>query len=389
MINQPVHEARASVEYDGKSFEVLIDEDGASAIVTSGLAIDDHSAGLRYEVIPFVRNGLTENLILEVHLKRQDVARIGWLIPANALSSSEHDFAENIHFLRYAYVAMEQVLLRHVHVYAEALRERVGPGSVDVPFADLFNDDVCFLVICLDLAERNGPPFDSSTLIPTLVSYGFIPLAECEPGSSNWSCREIEVGVKSIKIQPTGAGIKRADLPARLFSVAASARGSAVTRFFYFYQVVELLMEEVLLNSLHSIGQSVRRAIEMEQHIVLRDELEGLSGRFSEKERLKVLMQSFQGGESAVAELAEASDEFLQSVGVDARSGIGGLYQVRNYVVHQVRHMPTEAEEILERVSQELAAFLPKVLSTFSMGERPPSRIEELNEEFYRLRVLE
>lgn len=358
---------------DGGFMLESVDGD-VQVVITSDLELDPSSANYRYLIMPLARSGLRENQIFDVLLRSGEDRRIGWLIPANALSSKEHADAENVHFLRYAYAAIREVLTGHVELYVNQLRQALQAGENSVPFSSLFHDNMSFLVICLDLAEHFGQ-FEPSRLIPSLVSFGYVPINYCEPELVDWNCRDLDEGVRHLTLSPTGSGIARPDLPAKLFSLAATSPTSTVTQFFYLYQVVELLLEEVLQAELESIGRAVSGSIQSGQTSELRDHLEGLSQQLSEKYRLGVLMSSFDGADGAVKDVGIAADAFLQRVGARPKQGIAGLYQVRNFVIHQVRNMPEDAEELLRAVVVELATFLPKVLSTFKITPQASSAI--------------
>ena len=371
-----------SVRSSGGNFE-LWGEDGLAARITSALQLDPSSAHFRFDVLPLVSVELKENRVLEVFLRRQDSKRVGWLIPANALSSDQHDFTQNTHFLKYAYVAIANVLESHQGLFTESLAANLQRGEPEIPFSDLFHDNVSFLVVCLDLINVEVD-FELARLVPSLVSVGYVPMSHCDPSEVTWVGKALDDGVRALKIRPTSSSVTRVDLPAKLFAVAASSGTSSVTQFFYLYQVVELLMEEILLSSLWEVGLSVKEAIYSGQHLSLKDHLENLSGKLSEKGRLSVLMQSFQGGPNVANDLFAASTRFLMAVGVEPKDGFECLYQVRNFIIHQVRHMPDRADEILADIVPELATFLATVLGTFYVAKRA-SAVELLNSEYETL----
>jgi hypothetical protein len=54
------------------------------------------------------------------------------------------------------------------------------------------------------------------------------------------------------------------------------------------------------------------------------------------------------------------------AVGAEEKDGVFHLYQVRNFIVHQARNIPQDAETRLQKVVVEFAAFIPKILHTFN-----------------------
>ena len=332
--------------------------------ITTSLALDTSSSGFHFEVLPMAKKNLPEDAIHEVWYRGDSESdrRIGWVIPANALSSDQHDFALNEHFLKYAYATIREVLDSLPELVRDALQGPVARRDQQVAFSDLFHDNVCFVIICKELA---GKEFDFDRAIPTLISFGFLPLSACDPAEIDWECRDVGTSGAKLKVRATGLGVRRPELPAKMMTIAASSRGSAVTQFFYLYQVVELLMDEVLYAVLPNIGRKVTESINEDQYFLLRDHLESLQSQLGEKARLKLMMKSFAAGEKEIEDLALASAIFLEAVGSSSREGVFLLYEVRNFIVHQARNIPIEAESQLQDVVFEFASFLPKILHNF------------------------
>ena len=353
-----------AVAHRDGSFWVTSDLADVEFQVTSDLAVDKSSEGYTFEVLPLVRRDLRENQIFDIWVHDGAKRRVGWFVPANAMSSDAHDFAENEHFLKYVYPAMHEVLKSHQEIFRNALEDAILRGVSSASFADLFDTNLGFLVVCRELLDVSGT-FDTDRLIPSLVSYGWVPLEYCAPAAIEWTCSEFPSDNGSIVLNPVSGQVSSPDLAAMLFCVAASANTSPVTQFFYLYQVVELLMEEVLHGLLPEIGNAVAASIELKDYATVRDQLDGLNSTLSEKSRLRVLMKSIEGGDKAIQELASASDAFLSSVGMSHKAGIDGLYQVRNFIVHQVRNMRPEVAEQLDIVTRELAIFLAFVLGAY------------------------
>ena len=353
-------------------FELSIDgQNPFDLSVRSDLALDTTSENYHYQILPLVKKDLKESDICEV-LDAKSRERIGWIMPANALSSKEHDFAENKHFLRYAYVAIREVLLKHRSTYQQRALEAITLGERSMPFSDLFHNNESFLVICLELVDEK---FSFDRVLPSLISLGYLPRTVCAPENVKWRGQPVEPNETRLLLWQTGSAVSNPELPARLFELAATSGESAVVNFFLLYQVVELLLEEVFRTLMPPIGMAVMKSIEEERFSDLRDLLRTAGTRVSEKARLEALMQSFQGGSVAITDLSTSAKEFLRQVGENPSEGILAVYAVRNYVVHQARNVPVTATSALADTVASLSTFLPQLLAGYKALalERPPS----------------
>ena len=370
-VNSRNEEIAVDLAYGGGHFETVWNSGETTLHLTTPLRLDRSSENYSFSVAALSKVQLKESSVREVFLRGENETRVGWLIPANALSSIDHDFVENIHFLRYAFVTLRDVLNTKPGWYRSSAAEALARGVVNLPFSDLFDDSVCFLVVCTDLVDGK---YEFDRLLPGLISNGYVPMTS-DPSSLEWTGTATEPDSSKLKLQAIGSGITHPQIPARLMSTAAVSSGSLVTQFFYLYQVVEFLLEEVLYDVLPSIGKGIVAAIDDERYSGLRDQLEALNTQLSERARLKLLMKSFVGSDKAFGRLEAASLDFLEKVNIAPKPGIDSLYQVRNFIIHQVRNMPSNAEEPLRQVTIELASFLAEVLASFKRhaSEQPPS----------------
>ncbi|AXT84440.1 hypothetical protein C6I20_04010 [Aeromicrobium sp. A1-2] len=367
------------VRFEANAFYLVTNSDMGDLRVTTGLHLDVGSEAHKFEVVPLLRTDLHENAVREVFLAggTEDV-RIGWIIPANALSSDAHDRATDSHFLKYAYVTIREVLRDHQRLFAAKVRQGQAQGVLESSFADLFHDNVCFLAVSMKRFP-DGSPLE--WLKPSLIGEGYVPFGASDPDSLRWIPHGESVG-KKVKLKLIGPGIAQPEVAIKMMTIAAATSSSPVTQFFYLYQVVEFLMEVVLRTSIATIGSEIGRSIEAGRFQALRDHLEDFQAAMSEKHRLKLLMECCVGSGKAVGELEQAAADFLCTVEVKAKTGISSLYQVRNFVVHQVRSMPDEAEEQLLVVVHEFARFLSAILATFEADQpdqvSAPAVVEDL-----------
>lgn len=360
-----------AVQHDSGVFSLSSEPDSSELRVTTELVLDLASEDLPFKVIPLLRTGLNESSIREAFLPSdKEATRIGWIIPANALSSSEHDSATDPHFLRFAYVTIREVLTQHQEMFTAVARTHQAQGAHELAFADLFHDNVCFLTVSM---QRFPEAASLDWLKPSLIAHGYVPFGMCDPDTLNWSPMA-SPGGRKVKLKLISNGVSKPEVPIRMMAVAAASSSSPAVQFFYLYQVVEFLMELVLETSMSTVGHKIGKSIQDGQFQQLRDHLESFQDSMSEKRRLQLLIESCSDGPKAMAELERAAKNFLQTLGITAKTGIASLYQVRNFVVHQVRSMPESSEQQLGVVVHEFARFLPAVLATFEVPGYEPEQ---------------
>jgi hypothetical protein len=304
-------------QFENGQFSLNWENAGRRLEVTSSLALKEDDEGFSDAVLPLARNSLRESMIFGVKLKSDNDKRVGWIIPANSLASDLHDFAHQEPFLDYAYVAIREILASHQDLFADRALASAVEGIAKVPFSDLFDDNVCFLVVCIELL---GEPFDQNRFIPSLVGLGYLPLDVVSPDSMEWKTEEPDQGQKNLRLLMTGPGITNPEVPARLMSLAASSDTSVVTQFFYFYQVVELLLENILIAILPSVGAAVLKSMDEQQTSELKDHLSALNAKMSEQWRLKAMMNSFDDPQVSIAGLVRAATVFLDAMSIKVKS---------------------------------------------------------------------
>lgn len=351
-------------DYNEEELWLSCSEPGENEVlVSTPLRLDNMHRDLEFDAHFLFDPALRESDIYQVYSRESD-ARIGWIIPLVALDSDQHDFSENEHFLRYAWVAIRKALSspeigsvsRSIEV---ANRESVG-------FSELFLPGVALLVVsCQTLG---GARFDVDRVVPSLLANGFI-------SASLKSVDDVGIRIdrptkKRVYLEFVSPAIS-CKIVASLVVEAAKAK-SELLRFFYLYQLIEMMIEHVFS---HEQGSVVQEIIENRSDSSrVKDAIQKMHEIVGEKKRISLLMTKYcRPGE--LARLREACLRFLSAV--DRRredsSFEGFLYPVRNVLFHQFRDVGDAGLAALADVNYELIKVIPSVVSTFTL-DRPSAK---------------
>ncbi|KQO97670.1 hypothetical protein ASF30_14780 [Leifsonia sp. Leaf264] len=336
--------------------------------VSTPLVLDEAHAEKSFAIHRFARKDLSENSVRQVLVRSgKGRTRIGWLIPANALGSVDHDESGNEYFLKYAYMTI-QLALREIDL--EVLRLKAADAGAAVNIADLFDDNIAFLTISEETLGSLAP-FDISQIVPALVRFGFVPERYYEPGQLEWSGPDTPLG--HFVLERQSSAVASPEMVSRLISLAVTSSSSPITQFFYSYQVFEYLMELVLAERLSKVAKeiSVELSKEGQGFFGVRDALNDLSEEMNEKKRLNRLVTDYSQGYS-LDELEFASNELLVKSGQAPKQGIAAMYSVRNLVFHRARDVPDEAMQILVRLVRAMLDLFPELLASFE----PPAALQ-------------
>lgn len=326
------------------------------------LAVEDTFDPDNFRIYPLVNKSLVENDIFQVYDTTRN-QRMGWCLPLEALNSTEHSYANNEHFLRYAYVAALK-LLNTSFENAITLNPTVESAHT-LSFSEFFPDSTALLVISLDtLVNPDG--FNIDDWIPALYLYGYVPLKTrnpeylCLTGKVEKNCR--------LNLQPISNHLPRQSFVESVFADLLAFERNPLLRFFYLYQVVELLLEEVFRCEQSLL---VDRLLDTSGDALKTKEiLETVSDISREKERLKLLTTKYLKRAPSCERLKHACDSFLAACGKETpEHPMYSFYKVRNILFHQYRDVRGDLP--LEEVVFETTPFLVNILQEFTIGTNP------------------
>jgi hypothetical protein len=320
------------------------------------LAIDNSADWTRYMIFLLGRKDLIESDIYQVYDTTPD-RRIGWCFPVQALNSTEHSYADNEHFLRYAYVAAMKLLRESPE--SDTIRSPEVDGSGPVSLADFFSECAAVLVVSMDTLEA-GAEFDITDWIPSLYECGYVLLRRQDP--DGLFVGERRPGQVRLNLRPVSKELGTHSFIESVFCDLLAFERNPLLIFFYLYQVVELLLEDVFRTEQEAL---VNELISVRQDSVKTKKVLQKAGSIaSEKHRLHLLVNQYLKQVPDSAGLRAACNGFLEGTGQEACGEVcEALYTVRNILFHQYRDV--RDHDPLTAVINEMAPFLIRALSEF------------------------
>jgi len=340
---------------------IVCNLDGAETLpfcyIEYPLKVDKSFDPAEYKIVLLGNSKLVENDIYQVYDKISE-RRIGWCFPIQALNSAEHSYADNEHFLRYAYVAALK-LLGDLPENVFTITPNIEDTS-SITFPHFFPECVAVLVVSLKSLE-SADDFKIFDWLPSLFVHGYVPLSMRDPSFLLWSGRKPQK--VRMNIRPMSMFFRNLLFIRTLFSDLLAFESNPLLRFFYLYQIVELLLEQVfkkeqgiLVNNLISSCNDTEKT---------KDILDKISQYSSEKRRLNLLMRSYIRCTPNQAELQTACKTFLSANDKEHAEDVSAsLYKVRNILFHQYRDVSDE--ELIDDIVSELVPFLEHLLYEFN-----------------------
>lgn len=147
--------------------------------------------------------------------KEPNRVRLGWIFPIQALLSNEHQYADNKHFLKYAYVAFLK-LLKNEEKYT-TFNPQFTTITNNYELTDFYGEDIIILVLSNSSLQKIDN-FQIDNYITSLYSYGYY---FCEPTEN---LKEIDTrsdsenpSGKKLIIQKNSPCLQKEDYLYRLF----------------------------------------------------------------------------------------------------------------------------------------------------------------------------
>jgi hypothetical protein len=282
-------------------------------------AVVDHE----YEVHLLFRKNIKNEEISEL-IDKESESRIGWSFPVEALTTSDHSFAENEHFLRTAFGAYRQIL-------------KTATFSESDATSDQYLDKLLFLdpdtvIVCLfrTFIDTKLPGFDFRDYYPALYRFGIT--TEKTENLSDFS----DPLTDRLSLAKISQDLKGEEFVGELFATLIY-EPHYLARFVVLYQIIELCLERILLRELDNLTDSIRK-----RDIYVRDIRAKLESFESEKKRINKLFTDYQRKKNDYIrdQLKNVSDTFLESIGLTVDKSVGfpdTFYSVRNTIFHNFR----------------------------------------------------
>lgn len=297
--------------------------------------------------------------------KEPNRVRLGWIFPIQALLSNEHQYADNKHFLKYAYVAFIK-LLKNQEEYT-TFNPLFSKITNNYKLTDFYGEDIIILVLCNSSLQKIDN-FHLDNYITSLYSYGYY---FCEPIEN---LKEIDT--RSHSENPTGRNLilqknssclQKEDYVYRLFKDLLKNEEHHLVRFYLLYQVIELIIQIVferkILEEIKNFNNNPDKNIRK-----LKEKIDNIS---TEKKRVSILINDdvkINNPNLLIScnELIKLfnDDDSNEKDDISKKQDLGGaLYDVRCLIVHQFRKLPDKTlEEKLREINKEFENIVIKII---------------------------
>ena len=280
----------------------------------------------------FHKQNFQENDIFQIHESSID-RRIGWLMPISSIISKSHDFADNPHYCRYAFIAYQ--LLISYEISDEELYTKEFDTLINEKFIE---DDAVIFIYDYTLTKDVGD-FKVENYYASFYMYGYY----LKSGYLNPYCLSSPQNGK-IKIKRTSDIIVNKDYLDKYFNQLFIEENPFV-KFHLLYQIIELLIEDILIYSLEYTIYKFKN-----KKIYTRSLREQISKVEAEKDRIILLSNWCNVASDKYSDLHNLCNTFLQNKGRDPIDFPQSLYAFRNFIVHDFRYM-TEDKNIVSDVN--------------------------------------
>ncbi len=338
--------------------------------ISYGLFVDKSYHPDDFLVYLLAKKEVRENDIYQV-LAEKDT-RIGWCFPAVALDSREHDYAENPHFLRYAYVSVVKILNSFPDVAISKVPDLEESGRIK--FSEFFHDGTVIFAVSKKTLS-SGYSFSIPHWLPSLFCYGYVPLTRQKPSSIVFQ-GERPTGGK-IHIKQVSESLKSHNFIEVLFSELVAYESNPVLSFFYVYQIVELILEEIFQYEQTKLVNELINSVE--DSLRTKDVLAKFQDILSEKKRLGLLQSAYVKKLPIEHDLRDSCNAFLTRAG--RKGGVNMkdyLYLVRNFLFHRYRDVAGDSFADIQKVVDCSIPFLSDLLHAFRLPEKEEVKAESI-----------
>lgn len=296
------------------------------------------------------RDDCTENSIFQVYIKEQ---RIGWLFPVQAILSKEHDYADNVYFLRYAYIAVCKLLDKIEDVDNKSYNS-------EIRLEDYYSENRIILL----LDKENYGKLDNFSLDDYTVSlfkYGY-----SFKGRGNL-ISVVDVADKRINLVKQSEYLKKVPYIETMFKNNIPLVEEEFTKFHTYYQIIEILISFVFENKFNNFVSKLQAEIES-----LFDMKDDLNEMTSEKKRVVWLFDNYVKIEADDRRILEqkCKELLLENNKKVSNNCAENLYSVRCLLVHRLYVLTDKSYEILREINSTFLNVIMDMILSFEMPLR-------------------
>ena len=199
-----------------------------------------------------------------------------------------------------------------------------------------------------------------------MFSHGYVPLTDTDPNNLTLN-RESPVG-KHLKLSAISDHLDH-QIIVNIYSGMIAYEKSPVIKFFFLYQVFELLIDEVYQKEHKKIVKALTSGADDSN--MAKDIIEKYQKITSEKKRFGKLENEYLKNID-YSDLSTACNDFLAGIKETDNQAVDlttSIYPVRNLIFHQIRNIPEIKYPKLEIIVQEIITIMPELLSSFKAPE--------------------
>lgn len=338
------------VSYDAKNREYRIVKAGKEVSYKPELAVIADYVPQDFLVKILYNQKAVENSIYQVCCDQSQ--RVGWLFPLQALCSNQHDYHDNEHFLRQAYVAYNIIL--------EMLVDKIDFEKADeIVLTDYLNENCQILLLEKGLLDRENIIFTYQKYAPSFLYYGYT--------TQNFKFefgRIAELEIK-IRLNKVSSELEQDMYISTLFCDLIPSDLDELSRFHVLYQTIEVMINIIFRYLFKELLQQLESSTNDIYINETADKLKNLTG---EKDRIRKLFHEWCRFESDIrSDLTNECKAFLDDnkYSVDNNDLFSYLYGTRNLIVHSMYKLGNEELKKLKGINERFLYALINMVNTF------------------------
>jgi hypothetical protein len=354
------------LDENAQSF-VLMPADGSEDVYVSYTSPSQKNVPHEdYLIYAFARYDYSESDIYELYLK-QDERRIGMVFPLQAAVSREHDKAGDVRFLRFAQGAFRAICEGLEMAYLK----KPSANQRSFSIFDFYAPNTIVVAIYKP-SLPDAANFRVEDYFASFIKYGYFSQQRAmdpnkiAPETKN----QFETIVARVYIEVMAPEMQQIAFVTHLLQTILPYENTPLLRFFYLYQIVELMMGTLLEISFADFKNRLSKAPAAASGI--REVMEDLQDQLSEKKRISRLFDYHIKPTIELVGLRNSCNAFLKSLGNTSATpehlrGVAEfLYPVRNMLFHNLRNVDPANLVKLEEIAVAMRIAVCDMLIRFS-----------------------
>jgi hypothetical protein len=294
-----------------------------------------------------------ENYIFQIYERESDI-RLGWLFPLQSLVSQEHEYAHNIHFLKYAFVTYFSLLKNENGLPFNTLEFH---ESKDFNILDIFGEKTFALTLSKQQITKINN-FNIDNYFPSLINNGFYAK------TLNTRPNKLSLGIHNLSnkskicLDKISNNLENDIYLKNLFGNLLVFENHPLVKFLILYQVIELLIDKIFS---YSIKKNINELFdENGDTLKIREQILDLA---KEKHRFSKLLNEFSLGASRSDHLKDLCDDLLIKKNRKEESNLEfSIYGVRSLLVHSYRNLEINDLELLDELNREFQQLVASIV---------------------------